>query len=165
MTQDTINSINKGIRDYGTKVKANTIEDHIAFLKGLGDEFKAIKSSEFEISILTYMEIVLEKIIEDIEDERHKGKIDQTLLDALEQLINLNSAMVRAERKGKDVSEDWIRQLRDYIKILRNLSIVALIITSNEFSEKASQPPNPQMKTIFEWVVKNEAKKTAYSIK
>ena len=154
MSKGTLNSINQTIRNYGIKVKTNTIAEHVAFLKYLGGEFKAIKKSEFDVSVLSYMETMLENIIDDTEDKRHKGKIDQTLLDALEQLIRLNSAMLRGAKKEKDISEDWVGQLRDYIKILRNLSIVALIITSNEFSEKASQNPSPKMKTIFDWGVK-----------
>lgn len=154
MDLKTLNSINQEIRDYGKKVKTSTIDEHVMFLNEIGNTFKAVKGSEFDPSILTNMEIILDKIIDDTEDRRHKGKVDQTLLDALEQLIRLNSAMLRGAKKEKDISEDWVGQLRTYIKILRNLSIAALIITSNEFSEKASQSPSPKMKMIFDWGVK-----------
>ena len=154
MDLKTLNSINQEIRDYGKKVKTSTIDGHIMFLNEIGNTFKTIKGSEFDPSILANMEIILDKIIDDTEDIRHKGKLDQTLLDALEQLIRLNSAMLRGAKKDKDVSADWVGQLRDYIKILRNLSIAALIITSNEISEKISPNTDLKVKAFFDWRVK-----------
>jgi|GEM_PF-4558909 len=153
LQKEIINSINQKIRNYCTAVKTSTVKQHVMFLKGIGDEFKAIKNSEFDVSILFTMELVLNSIEDDLEDDRHQGKVDDTLLKALEELIKLNAAMLRGAKKDKDDSEDWIGRLRTYIKILRNLSIAALLIASNETTIKKSNSPESQMKVLFDWSV------------
>jgi len=154
MLEQEIN-IDKQIRDYGKKVKTQTVEEHIAFLKDIGDQFAEIKGSDFQASTLSLMESLLDKIIVDIQNGRHENeKIDQTLLDALEELISLNIALVRGTKKNKDDLKSWGKQLREYIKILRNLSIAALLIASNETTIKKSNSPESQMKVLFDWSVK-----------
>jgi hypothetical protein len=156
LERETIYSINQEIRSYGTKVKTNTVKQHLMFLKNMGNQFKGIKGSDFDVSILATMELLLDRIIDDVEDERHqKEKIDQNLIKTLNDLINLNGALVRGAKKDKDDSEDWIERLRKYIKILRNLSIAAVLIASNEHSEKMQTKAKSDIKIIFDWTIQN----------
>lgn len=154
LAKETINSLNQEIRKYGMEVKTNTVRQHIAFLSKMGKAFKSIKGSDFEISILVSMESALGKIIDDLEDDRHKGKVSQSLINTIEDLIDLNSALVRGAKKDKDDSEDWSKRLRNYIKILRNLSVVVLIIASNEVSVGTLHKPKSEMIEFIDWSFK-----------
>jgi hypothetical protein len=149
-------SIKTTIKDYGRLVSNKSISNHIAFLADIGEAFKKIDGSDFDIEILRSMEKTLNKIVDDFESERHSEKeIEQEVLSALEDLVDLNVALIRGFKKDLDVSEDWNKRLRKYIKILRNISVFALIVTSNKFFEEKHSLQKNTVNKIFDLHCKN----------
>jgi hypothetical protein len=149
---EKITTLKDVIIDYSGSVEQRTVKDHIAFLSNMGKKFSKINGGDFEIDILKSMESTIKKILDDLESGRHRS-FDKETFASIEDLVDINVSLVRAYRKNLDISQEWSKNLREYIKILKNLSIAALIITSNELSEKPKKQPASDMRTLFDWYV------------